>query len=172
MLFIFLFILIIFIYLFFSGRQAAVESIQQNASSGKKKDHKALEQQFSVLYQNIQLFLRSAEEVTGTSLPPSLSFDPLEPTLTPLLLFRFGRQRGPAATPARHTVHGGTLFAFTEPASVFNGRVACGVCRVPCAVCAVCAVCRVPCAVCRVSCVSGVSCVSCRVCRLRICWCI
>jgi hypothetical protein len=66
--------LFLFIYMFFSfGRQAAVEGIQQNASSGKKKDHKALEQQFSVLYQNIQLFLRSAEEVTGTyagSLPP------------------------------------------------------------------------------------------------------
>jgi len=45
--------------------QAALETIQQQASTGKKKDHKALEQQFSVLYQNIQLFCRSAEEVAG-----------------------------------------------------------------------------------------------------------
>ncbi|ELR16424.1 uncharacterized protein ACA1_359590 [Acanthamoeba castellanii str. Neff] len=52
--------------------KAAVESIQQNASSGKKKDHKALEQQFSVLYQNIQLFLRSAEEVTDSAVSEAL----------------------------------------------------------------------------------------------------
>jgi len=45
--------------------KAALETIQQQASTGKKKDHKALEQQFSVLYQNIQLFCRSAEEVAG-----------------------------------------------------------------------------------------------------------
>lgn len=50
-------------------RQAAVESIYQNASSGKKKDHKALEQQFGVIYQNIQLFSNAADEVSGKHKP-------------------------------------------------------------------------------------------------------
>jgi hypothetical protein len=86
-----------------------VENIQQNASSGKKKDHKALEQQFSVLYQNIQLFLRSADEVTGTTTLIALNDRLLRLPLTHSGLrvgsSRFHAQRSPAASPARHRVH-------------------------------------------------------------------
>ncbi len=47
--------------------KAAIDNIFQTATLSNKKDHKALEQEFNVLYQNLQLFQKSAEQIEGMS---------------------------------------------------------------------------------------------------------